>query len=80
MIEHLLKALHRSASDEVAWLALADALEEEGDPRAELVRLTTSLRTQRAYHDRAAHEARVQHLIREGMDPCVPRLTVSLKV
>jgi formylglycine-generating enzyme required for sulfatase activity len=64
----------------VAWLALADALEEEGDPRAELVRLTTSLRTKRAYHDRAAHEARVQHLIREGMDPCVPRLTVSLKV
>ena len=80
MIEQLLTALHRSASDQVAWLALADALEEADDPRAELVRLTTRLRTTQAYEQRDLDEARVQRLIREGMDPCMPRLTVSLNV
>jgi uncharacterized protein (TIGR02996 family) len=80
MIEKLLTALHRSASDRVAWLALADALEEEGDARAELVRRTARLCRELEYDERAAEEARVQELIREGMNPCMPRLTVSLKL
>ncbi|MFQ3593719.1 MAG: TIGR02996 domain-containing protein [Gemmataceae bacterium] len=72
MIETLLQALHHHAADEVAWLALADALEEAGDPRAELTRLTTRLRRELTYEGRRRDEARVQQLIRDGITPCMP--------
>jgi len=80
MIEPLLCALHRCVADPVAWLALADALEEQGDPRAELTRLTTRLRSQLEYDERPTDESRLQRLIRDGLDPCIPRLKVSLGI
>jgi uncharacterized protein (TIGR02996 family) len=77
MIEMLLQAMHRSADDDVAWLALADALEEVGDTRAELVRLTTQLRRGLPWRTRMTLTRKLQKLLATGMVPCMPKLTVS---
>jgi uncharacterized protein (TIGR02996 family) len=76
--EALLLALHANPADEVAWLALADRLEEAADPRAELLRLHRELRRapQGGGHRRA--EARVRELLDAGVRPCVPRLRNSI--
>jgi uncharacterized protein (TIGR02996 family) len=77
MIEQLLQALHHAPGDDVAWLALADALEESDDPRAEMTRLTTFLRRHLRGQERKRQEARLQELLAGGMRPCVPTLKVS---
>jgi uncharacterized protein (TIGR02996 family) len=77
MIEQLLQALHHAPGDDVAWLALADALEESDDPRAEMTRLTTYLRRHLRGQERKRQEARLQELLAGGMRPCVPTLKVS---
>jgi uncharacterized protein (TIGR02996 family) len=70
-VEILLEALHAEPSDETAWLALADALEESGQSeRAELTRL---LRRRSA-----EAEPRVQALLASGVRPCLPERTRSL--
>jgi uncharacterized protein (TIGR02996 family) len=70
-IDVLLEALHADPSDETAWLALADALEEDGQPkRAELTRLL------RRRCDQT--EPRVQELLQGSVRPCVPEWTNSL--
>jgi uncharacterized protein (TIGR02996 family) len=70
-IEILLEALHADCSDETAWLAVADALEESGQSaRAELTRLL------RRRCDQT--EARVQELLQGGVLPCVPERTNSI--
>jgi len=74
----LLEALHVAPGDDVAWLALADALEEEGDPRAEMTRLVASLRRQPDGDERYAAEERLLGLLAGGNRPVVPTLTVSL--
>jgi uncharacterized protein (TIGR02996 family) len=67
----LLEALHADPSDETAWLALADALEESGQTeRAELTRLLR--------HRCDETEPRVQELLQGGVLPCVPEWTNSL--
>jgi uncharacterized protein (TIGR02996 family) len=78
MVPQLLEALHHSAGDLVAWLALADALEDVDDPRAEMVRLTCALRGKLKSAVREAHQQRLLELLAGGMRPVVPELTVSL--
>src|SRR4051812_26236252 len=78
----LLAALHADSSDETAWLALADHLEESGQPdRAELVRLCRQLRgvpLLRRTRVRAALEGRLAELLLAGVRPAVPERVNSV--
>jgi uncharacterized protein (TIGR02996 family) len=74
----LLQALHAAPDDETTWLALADCVEENGQPeRAELLRLQRALPRLKQRPRRQA-EARVQQLLLAGVKPCVPALVNSL--
>jgi uncharacterized protein (TIGR02996 family) len=74
----LLQAVQESPGDETPWLVLADWLEEQADPRAELVRLQLALRRQPGPAERLAWEERVRTLLASGVRPCVPLLTNSI--
>jgi uncharacterized protein (TIGR02996 family) len=75
----LLSALHANPADDTAWLALADALEEQGEAdRAELTRLLTSLRRQPDAPGLGEKEARLRALLLDGVRPCTPTLENSL--
>jgi uncharacterized protein (TIGR02996 family) len=75
----LLQALHDNPADEVTWLALADWLEEAGEPdRAELIRLHRSLPALRSGKKRTGAEERIRTLLASGVRPCVPELTNSI--
>src|SRR3954447_9296145 len=76
----LLQSLHDDPADEVAWLALADALEEAGEsPRAELLRLHRSLpRLRSGLKKRLGLEGHIQQLLASGVRPCVPALANSI--
>jgi uncharacterized protein (TIGR02996 family) len=60
------------------WHILADWLEDRGDPRAELVRVTWSLQHERDHPDFSQRQARVQELLRGGVVPVVSRLQTAL--
>src|SRR5262249_11244088 len=69
----LLQALHADPADEAAWLALADALEEQGQAaRAELVRAQRAVRPLPEGPERRAAEDRIRALVADGVDPCMP--------
>jgi uncharacterized protein (TIGR02996 family) len=72
--ETLLAAIVRDPADALAWLALADWLEDDGQqPRAELLRLTRTLLTlDRMEGKRPELEARQWALLASGVRPCVP--------
>src|SRR5262249_3901446 len=76
----LLGAIEREPGDDLAWLALADCLEESGQDReAELVRLREWLRFAELLHpERRAREFRLQRLIAEGVRPALPSMTLDL--
>src|SRR5262249_46782041 len=76
----LLAALHVDPGDATAWLALADALEERGEPlRAELLRLGRSLLGSATIDEnRLQRERRLRTLLADGVEPCVPVLTNSI--
>jgi uncharacterized protein (TIGR02996 family) len=75
----LLAALHADPTDDMAWLVLADWLEENDDPRrAELLRTTRQLRGMERTPQRLALETRVQELLCEGVLPCMPTVVNSL--
>jgi uncharacterized protein (TIGR02996 family) len=80
--EALLAAIHAAPDDDVARQALADWLEEQGDPaslaQAELARLHLRLRRSLDCAERRADEARLRELLLAGTRPCVPTLTNSL--
>jgi uncharacterized protein (TIGR02996 family) len=80
--ETLLAALAKDPGDELAWLALADELEEDGQQqRGELVRLTRRLcRTSAEDPDplRTTDERRLIALLGSGVRPCVPQTTNSI--
>jgi len=83
--EQLLAALVVAPDDATAWLALADCLEEEGEPeRGELLRLQLALhrtpddRPGRPRTRRRQLERRAQELLAAGVRPCVPTLTFEL--
>src|SRR4051812_27671839 len=80
--EALLRAIQQAPGDELAWRALADCLEEQGEPeRAELLRLDLSLREavpeslRGAGPTRRQREARMARLLAEGAQPFMPTLT-----
>src|SRR5436305_2078871 len=75
----LLAAIHDSPGDDMAWLALADWLEEDGEvDRAELLRLDVSLRRQPEDEQRSAREERLRALLRAGARLGLGALTNSL--
>jgi uncharacterized protein (TIGR02996 family) len=76
----LLAALHAEPTDEAGWLVLCDWLEEEGDPRAELARLSLLLRRGSGSPQKALWQQRVQELLAAGVRPCVPVLRNSLSM
>jgi uncharacterized protein (TIGR02996 family) len=66
-------------ADDLAWLAVADWLEENDQTqRAELVRLTRLLRLERHHLDRPRREDRLRELLAAGVEPCVATLTNSI--
>jgi uncharacterized protein (TIGR02996 family) len=80
MEEVLLQALHEDPADDTARLALADWLEEQGDPRGELLRLQVAVRRRLAGTDLGACEERLRTLLASGLRPCVPLLPNSIGV
>jgi uncharacterized protein (TIGR02996 family) len=79
----LLQAVVESPDEEAPSLVLADWLEEHDDPRrAELVRLHRRLLATccepEQHPQRGEWQARVVHLLAEGVKPCVPQRTVLL--
>lgn len=81
-IEHsLLWAIQDNPDDDVAWLVLADWLEEQGQTdRADLLRLHRALRDLDEGSHRDQLEARVQALLLAGVRPWVPILINSVGV
>jgi uncharacterized protein (TIGR02996 family) len=77
-----LAALHAEPNDEATWLALADWLEDDGQPeRAELVRLLRRLCTlpvMKRRRERARLEDRVAELLAAGVRPVVAELVNSI--
>jgi uncharacterized protein (TIGR02996 family) len=76
-IEILLEAVSRDPGDDGAWLVLADALEEQGDPRAEPTRLSVWLRRRPIAAERPDWEERVRALAKEGVRACLPQVTIG---
>jgi uncharacterized protein (TIGR02996 family) len=68
--ELLVQAIHQSPGDPLAWLALADWLEEQGRAdEAELLRLRQALTERPDVPDRPAREKRLQRLLAAGVRP-----------
>jgi formylglycine-generating enzyme len=66
-------------ADDLAWLAVADWLEEHDQPdRAELVRLTRLLRHDPTSPDELEHQKRQMELLAGGVEPCVATVTNSI--
>jgi uncharacterized protein (TIGR02996 family) len=79
MEDVLLQAIHADPHDAVAWLALADWLEEEGQrPRAELLRLRERLRNRVKLADRPVLEGRLQYLLSQRTEPPAALWSVEL--
>jgi uncharacterized protein (TIGR02996 family) len=63
--------------DPSLWLILADWLEDQGDARAELMRLTWQLQYEATHPDFPARQERLQELLADGMIPVRPRRTLD---
>jgi uncharacterized protein (TIGR02996 family) len=74
----LLRAIHDNPVDDTPWLVLADRLEEQDDPRAELLRLQLVLRDELDEPDRLKREKRARRLLHGGAVPCAAVLTNSV--
>jgi uncharacterized protein (TIGR02996 family) len=75
----LWQAVHDNPADEGPWLVLADWLEEHDDPlRAELFRVTLTLRLCSTKGREAALEQRQRELLAAGVLPAVPELVNSI--
>jgi uncharacterized protein (TIGR02996 family) len=81
-VDLLLDTLAANPADETAWLALADALEEQGDAaslaKAEATRLSLWLRSRLDDPDHPAWERRLRELVGRGARVCLPRWTALL--
>jgi uncharacterized protein (TIGR02996 family) len=71
-------AMRAEPDDSAVRLIFADWLEEQGDPRGELLRLTHTLTHATDFPDRTACEARLHDLLAAGVQPVGPRWTNSL--
>ena len=76
--EDFLRGMRELPDDHVLRLVFADWLEERGDPRGELLRLTQTLIQTPESPDRPADEARMRLLVAAGVEPVGPRWTNSL--
>ncbi len=76
--EVLLQAIHDSPGDELAWQALADQLEEEGDARCDLLRLHLSLRREPHSPSSLAWEEEIAWRIAKGARPLVPTVVNAI--
>jgi uncharacterized protein (TIGR02996 family) len=72
--EGFLRAMREEPDNEGHALILADWLDEQGDPRGELVRVRCALRKASAGPERRALEERMRGLLARGVRPCVPLL------
>jgi uncharacterized protein (TIGR02996 family) len=77
MEQAFLASIVAQPEDPSTWLILADWLEDQSDPRAELVRLTWSLQHDTTHSAFAQRQQRVQGLLASGVQPVVPRLHLS---
>jgi uncharacterized protein (TIGR02996 family) len=78
-VETLRQAIVADPSDNMAWLALADTVEEEGNAEgAELIRLREELREGPLTLERRQKEMRLQKLAQQGVQPVMPRRWVVL--
>src|ERR1700719_3000206 len=77
-LEGFLSSIAENPRDDSLWLILADWLDEQGDPRGELVRLQHALRQPEPVPEREAEEERLRALRADGVQPCLPRLTNSI--
>jgi uncharacterized protein (TIGR02996 family) len=78
MEEAFLQALHANPSDDLTRQALADWLQEQGDPRGEVLRLCLLLKNLKKASQWQEHEERLRELLASGVRPCVPLLTNSI--
>jgi uncharacterized protein (TIGR02996 family) len=78
MEESLLQAIREAPGDDTSRLVLADWLEEQGDPRAEVLRLHLLLRRRPDGSDGPAAEARLRRLLAGGVRPCVPEVVNAI--
>jgi uncharacterized protein (TIGR02996 family) len=76
MEEALLAAIHEAPDDDANWLVLADWLDDQNDPRAELLRLTLALCAEP--EPQGPRAGRLRALLADGIVPCVPVLTNSI--
>jgi uncharacterized protein (TIGR02996 family) len=76
----LLAGIVAHPGDVDRWLILADWLEEQGDPRAELARLRFLLHTEPEHPVRAQRQVRQLELLEAGLAPVVPAWTNSLGI
>jgi uncharacterized protein (TIGR02996 family) len=76
----LLAAIAAHPGEEERWLILADWLEDQGDPRAELARLRWQLHTEPQSRQRNKQLARQQELLDSGLRPVVPTVTGALGI
>jgi uncharacterized protein (TIGR02996 family) len=73
-----LTAILAEPSDLTTRLIFADWLEEQGDPRAELLRLLHVLTQEISPPDRPGREARLRELLKSGVKPVGPFWTNSI--
>jgi uncharacterized protein (TIGR02996 family) len=78
VVPTLLRAIQAAPDDRLAWLALADGLEEQSDQRGVLLRALLELLEGPQVPDRPALEGRLRELIAAGVRPCLPVLTNAL--
>jgi uncharacterized protein (TIGR02996 family) len=76
--EGFLRAMREEPDNEGHALVLADWLEEQGDPRGDLVRVHFQLRKAPTGPERRALEERLRGLLARGVRPCVPLLVNSV--
>src|SRR5215468_1817418 len=81
-VQLLLEAIRLAPGDSLAWLALADGLEESGQARrAALTRLTRQLlATPRQADGRDALEEQLRSELADGVLPCLPEVTNSIGI
>src|SRR5208283_5459050 len=71
------RAMQENPEDTTLRLIFADWLEEQGDPRGELIRLLHTLTKQVDVPDRSKHEERLRSLVAAGVKPVGPFWTNS---
>jgi uncharacterized protein (TIGR02996 family) len=74
----LLDVLSCDPGDDGAWLALADALEEEGDRRGESTRLSLWLRRRPDDAEHSVWERCQRERLEQGVRVCLPRQSIPL--